>query len=296
VKRRVGRRSIELSRLDKPLWPADGITKGDLIDYYEGIAPKMVPLVRDRLMTLERFPNGIEAHRFFSKDAPDYFPSWIKRKRVPKSGGTVDHVVCNDAATLVYLANQACISLHAGLSRIDRVHHPDQMIFDLDPAGGFEVVRETAIALRELLDDLDLPSYVKTSGSRGLHLMVPLDRTATFDRVRSFALRVAEVFVESRPEELTLEVRKAKRAGRLLVDIGRNAFGAHVVAPYTVRARPGAPVAVPLDWEEIDAPDFHPQGFSLKEALTRDDPWAGWRRRARGLERAAGRLRRLSNG
>jgi bifunctional non-homologous end joining protein LigD len=290
MRRRVGRRTIELSRLDKPLWPEDGITKGDLIDYYDQIAPRMVPHTRERLMTLERYPDGIDSTRFFSKEVPRHFPAWIKRATVPKSGGSVTHVVCNDRATLVYLANQACITLHTGLSRIDRIDWPDEMIFDLDPAGDFALVRSTAHDLRELLADLGLVSFVKTSGSKGLHITVPLVRNARFDEVRSFAHSVAQVLVSERPQELTLEVRKDKRDGRLFVDVGRNAYGAHAVAPYTVRARPRAPVAAPLYWEEIDGPGFHPQQFSFAEVLARDDPWAGWRRKARSLARAAARL------
>jgi bifunctional non-homologous end joining protein LigD len=292
--RRVGRRTIELSRLDKLLWPDDGITKGDLIDYYEQVASRMVAHTRDRLMTLERYPDGIGSTRFFAKQTPRYFPDWIERKRVPKSGGTVDHVVCNEAAALVYLANQACITLHTGLSRIDRLDCPDQLIFDLDPAGDFAAVRETAHDLRALLDELKLPSFIKTSGSKGLHIMVPLDRKTRFDEARAFANAIAQVIVSRRPEELTLEVRKEKRAGRLYVDVGRNAFGAHAVAPYTVRARPGAPVAAPLDWDEIDTPGFHPQRFSMADVIDRDDPWAGWRRRARSLAGPAARLERVA--
>jgi bifunctional non-homologous end joining protein LigD len=293
MKRRVGRRTVELSRTDKVLWPEDGITKGDLIDYYEQVAPKMIPLTRARLMTLERYPDGIQWTRFFSKEIPKYFPDWIERRTVPKSGGTVSHIVCNEPATLVYLANQAAITLHTGLSRIDRVDCPDQMIFDLDPAGGFEAVRDAAHELRALLEELRLVPFVKTSGSKGLHIVVPLDRKWRFDAVRSFAHTVASILVDRRPDDLTLEVRKDKRAERLFVDVGRNAFGAHAVAPYTVRARPGAPVAVPLHWDEIDEESFHPRQFSFAEAIKRDDPWEGWRRRARSLERATALIDKL---
>lgn len=292
--RRVGRRTIELSRLDKVLWPEDGITKGDLVDYYEKIAPKMMPLTRDRLMTLERYPDGVESTRFFSKQAPKYFPEWIERHTVPKTGGEVSHVVCNESATLVYLANQAAVTLHTGLSRADRVDCPDQMIFDLDPTGDFAEVRQTAHDLRGLLDELNLISFVKTSGSKGLHIMVPLDRKARFEEVRAFAYSAATVLVAQRPDELTLEVRKDKRKGRLFVDVGRNAFGAHAVAPYTVRAIRGAPVAAPVDWGEIDDLDFHPQKFSFAEVVDRDDPWSGWKRRARGLGRATKILQKLT--
>lgn len=295
MKRRVGRRVLELSRLDKVLWPEDGISKGDLVDYYEQIAPKMLPHARQRLMTLERYPDGIDSTRFFSKQVPKYFPDWVERLTVPKSGGTVTHVVCNEAATLVYMANQAAVTMHTGLSRIDRVDYPDQMIFDLDPAGDFGPVRTTAHELRALLEELGLAGYLKTSGSKGLHITVPLDRKSPFDEVRGFAHSVATVLVEQHPDELTLEVRKDKRRGRLFVDVGRNGFGAHAVTPYTVRALPGAPVAAPLTWDEIDASDFHPRQFSFTEVLKRDDPWAGWRRRARSLSRPSKTLQKMAD-
>ncbi|MGH2731204.1 MAG: non-homologous end-joining DNA ligase, partial [Actinomycetota bacterium] len=244
---RAGRRSITVSRLDKPMFPDDGITKGDLIDYYAGIAHRMVPHVRDRLMTLERYPDGIESERFFSKTIPSYFPSWIDRATVPKKGGQVTHVVCNDNATLVYLANQACITMHVGLHRVEPLDRPDQMIFDLDPpTEEFAVVRSTAKKLRSLLDDLGLPAVVKTSGSKGLHIVVPV-KSATWADVRGFAKDVAVLLATREPKALTIEGLRAKRKGRLFLDWLRNSYGAHAVAPYSVRARPGAPVAMPLD-------------------------------------------------
>jgi bifunctional non-homologous end joining protein LigD len=291
---RIGRRSVALSNLDKPLFPDDGITKRDLIEYYSEVAAAMVPLVKDRLLTLERFPNGILGHRFFSKDAPDYFPTWIQTKTVPKKGGTVTHVVCNEKAALVYLANQACITLHAGLSRVDRLHNPDQMIFDLDPATDeFSIVCRTAFAVRDLVRELGLASYVKTSGSKGLHIVVPLDRSSAFDEVKAFARDCAMLVAHERSSEVTVEVRKNSRKGRLYLDWTRNAYGAHVVAPYTVRARPGAPVAVPLRWEELDQGGFHPQTYSLRDGIERAraaDPWGGWRRRSRSLKMPRARL------
>ena len=293
----MGRRVVALSKLDKVLWPGDGVTKRDLIDYYQSVAPRMLPHVRDRLMTLERFPDGITSGRFYSKDVPDYFPEWIDRRTVDKRGGTVTHVVCNRAADLVYLANQACITLHVGLSRIDTLDNPDEMIFDLDPSGDdFDTVRKTALALRSLLADLGLASFVKTSGSKGLHVVVPLDRSSSFDDVRRFAGDVASVMVAGAPDRLTLEQRKAKRAGRLFFDYLRNGYGATAVAPYSVRARPGAPAAVPLEWGEVDDDSLRPDGFGLARAAERAaavDPWAGWRRRARSLSRARQLLDRL---
>lgn len=295
---RIGRRTIEVSRRDKLLWPDDGITKGALVDYYAGVAPAMLPHVRDRLLTLERYPDGIGGGRFFSKDVPRHFPGWIDRVEVPKAGGTVTHVVCNRADTLVYLANQACVTMHAGLSRVDDVDAPDHMIFDLDPsADDFPTVRSVARAMRALLDELGLPSFVKTSGSRGLHVVVPLDRKQPFRDVRAFARDVARVAAERDPRRVTVEQRKENRRGRLFLDWLRNAYGQHAAAPYTVRARPGAPVATPVSWDELDEPGMSARRFSMDDVLRRAgdgvDPWRGWRRRARGLAAARRRLDRL---
>jgi len=299
--KRVGRRSIKVSNLDKVFWPDEGITKGDLIDYYEAISGVMVPHVRERMMTLERFPDGIEAQRFFSKDIPGYFPRWIARKKVPKSGGTVTHVVCNDAATLVYLANQGTITPHVGLSRIGHTRVPDQLIIDLDPPeGDFEIARRTAFALKDLLEAIGLVPFAKVTGSKGVHVMTPITPQARFGEVHDIALRVAQALVDLDPEHLTLEVKKAERGGRMLVDFMRNSYGQTAVAPYGVRARPGAPVAAPVEWEELRDRKLGPRSFSIFDAPKRvekqGDPWKGWRRRARSLAAAAKRLDARSSG
>jgi bifunctional non-homologous end joining protein LigD len=295
VIRRVGRRSIRVSNAGKVLWPDDGITKVQLIDYYEAVAGAMLPHVRERLMTLERYPDGIGRGRFFSKDVPAYFPDWIDRETVGKKGGTVTHVVCKDKATLVYLANQASITLHVGLSRTDRLDYPDQMIFDLDPSTeDFSTVRSTALEMKSLLEDLGLAPYAKTTGSKGLHVVVPLDRKTPFGAARRFAGDVAGLVAARAPDLLTTEQRKVKRSGPLYLDHGRNAFGATAAAPYTVRARPGAPVAVPLAWEEVEGDFLRPDAFGLEAAAERatngPDPWRDWRRRARSLKRPRARL------
>ena len=292
---KVGRRTIEVSKLDKVLFPEPGYTKRDLIEYYAAVGDAMLPHVRDRLMTLERFPDGIEAQRFYSKDVPKYFPSWIDRKAVRKAGGTVTHVVCNDKATLVYLANQAVITPHVSLYKASDLDHPDQLMFDLDPStDDFEVVRTMALALRDFLDDLGLFSVVKTSGSRGLHLVCPLDQKTASKDVREFARDAATVFASRHDDIATVETRKVERKGRLFVDWLRNQYAQHAVAPYGVRARPGAPVAVPLAWEEVEDRKLRPQAWSIKAAVKRvedePDPWSGWRRRSRSLDRARSRL------
>ena len=180
--------AIEISHPDKVLFPADGITKADLVEYYRGIGPVMLQHIRDRPLMLQRVPDGIHRGGFIQQQIPEYFPDWIERVTVPKKGGTVTHAVCNTVASLAYLVNQACITLHAWLSRADKLEFPDQMIFDLDPGGAdFDEVRVCAVGQRELLDELGLASFVKTTGLSGAHVAVPLDRSATFDEVRSFA-------------------------------------------------------------------------------------------------------------
>jgi len=298
VEVRVGRRAFRVTNPDKPLFPDDGITKADLVEYYRRVAGWMLPHLRDRPVSMERFPDGIGGERIMQKTAPDYFPDWIPRVRVAKQGGTVEHPLCRDAATLAYLASQACITPHVWLSRVDRPDHPDQMIFDLDPPGeSFDDARVAALWLRSLLDELDLPSFVKTTGGRGLHVLVPLDRRADFDIVRQFARDVAAVLAGRHPDRLTVEQRKDKRQGRLYVDTMRNAYAQTAAPAYAVRARPGAPVATPLAWDEVEDASLTPRRFTVRTIFDRldggDDPWRDLRRRSRSLTSARARLASL---
>ena len=298
MKVKAGSRTIEVTNPDKVLFPEDGYTKADLVTYYEAVAPVMLPHVKDRPATMERYPDGIAAHMFFNKEAPKYFPEWIARVKMPKKGGSVNHVVIDSAATLVYLAQQGCITPHIGLHRIDDLAHPDQVMFDLDPSTeDFSIVRKTALTLRELLEELGLFSVVKTSGSRGLHIVVPLDRSHDFEFVKRFAHDLANLLALRDPDRLTIEFSKEDRGTRLFVDWMRNNFAQTAVAPYGVRARDGAPVAVPLDWSEVEDKKLDPRAWSIKTAPGRidgvPDPWKGWRRRAKGLTRARSRLDRL---
>lgn len=294
---RFGRYSVQTSNEGKVLFPHDGITKGDVIAYYRDVAEAMVPQLRDRPLVMQRFPDGVDKQGFYSKDAPKYFPDWIERFTVKKRGGTVNHAVCNNAATLVYLANQGCVTLHQWLSRKDHINNPDLMIFDLDPPGDdFGLVKDVARELRELLTTLGLAPYLKTTGGKGLHVALPLDRRAGFDEVRAFARDVAIVLAAGDPQNLTTEVRKEKRKGRLFLDVGRNAYGQHAVAPYSLRPRPGAPAATPLDWDELDG-RVRPSTFTIKTMLDRVseglDPWRGMTRRAKSLDEPRRRLDRL---
>jgi bifunctional non-homologous end joining protein LigD len=278
------------------LFPRDGITKGDIIRYYARIATAMLPHVRQRRLTMQRWPEGIGGAAVFQKNTPDYFPAWIDRVTVPKKGGTVTHVVCNNAATLVYLANQNCLTPHVGLARVDRIENPDQMVIDLDPPGDdFAIVRSVATSLRELLESVGLTPFVKTTGSRGVHVVVPLKRTDTFPRVRSFANCVAEEIVRRRPNEVTTEFLKANRGDRLFLDVNRNGIAQTAVPAYAVRARDGAPVAVPITWEELEDPKVDARTWTIRNAAERVesgvDPWKGMARKAKGLDRAIEQLR-----
>ncbi|CAG7645887.1 non-homologous end-joining DNA ligase [Actinacidiphila bryophytorum] len=273
---RAGRRSVRISRPGKVLFPADGLTKADVAAYYKTVAPRMLPQVRGRPLTLERHPDGIDGPGFMQKDTPDHVPDWVRRAELPKEGGTVTYTVCDDTATLVHLAGQACVTLHRFLSRADRADHPDRLVFDLDPPDtAFEPVRDAARRVRGLLDELELPSTVMTTGSRGLHVLVALDGRAAVDDVRAFARDAADLLAARHPRTLTAEPRKAARRGRLYLDVQRNAYGQTSVAPYALRSLAGAPVAAPLTWDDVDDPEVSARRWTLADAdaLAAADPW-----------------------
>lgn len=295
---RIGRREIELSHADKLFFPADarfrqdGLTKGDLIRYYARIANTMLPFLRDRLVVMHRFPDGLAGEGFYHKEKPDYFPDWVDGETVRNQGGTdTTYVICQEPAALVYLANQACVTLHLWLSRRDALDRPDRLIFDLDPPGeDFGAVKRLALEMRALLGDLGLAAFAMTTGSRGLHVVVPLDRSQGFDGVRDFARQVARVIVSRHPDEVTIEARKAKRGQRIFVDVMRNAFGQTAVAPYSVRAKRGAPIATPVAWDEVKRSRLGPQSYTIGNIFRRlgrkPDVWAGMMDRAQSLGEA----------
>lgn len=293
--------TVEASSLDKILFPDDGITKADLIDYYRRIADTMLPLMEDRPLNMQRFPDGIDQSGFYEKKVPDYFPAWITRTAVTvqETGETQEQVVCDKTATLVYLANQACITPHLWLSPARNLHRPDRLIFDLDPPGDdFKPVRDAARHLHRLLQQMDLASFLMTTGSQGLHVVVPLDGTANFDPVRDFARDLAELLATRHPHKFTTETRKAQREGRIFLDYLRNAYGQTAVAPYAVRPLPGAPVATPLKWDELDDPDLHPQRYTITNIFRRlgqiEDPWTGLRQHGRSLQTARQKLSEIA--
>jgi bifunctional non-homologous end joining protein LigD len=293
---RAGRRSIEISRPDKPLFPC-GITKADLARYYEQVAETMLSHILGHPLNLERYPDGIERQAIFQQKAASHFPDWIGRVEVPKKGGTVEHVVADQPATLIYLAGQASITPHAWLSRADRLDRPDRMIFDLDPSeGGSGDVRAAALVIGELLREVGLESRPMTSGSRGYHVMVPLQRRSDFDAVREFSRGVAALAATREPGLFTTEQRKAKREKKILIDVMRNAYAHTAVAPYAVRARPNAPVATPLHWGELSEREIRPDHFTLSDVPARleqqGDAWRDVASQAQTLTEPRRRLER----
>jgi bifunctional non-homologous end joining protein LigD len=287
---RAGRRRVAISHPDKLLFAADGITKADLARYYADVAATMTPHLRDRPLNLWRWNNGIDGQRVVQQEIPKGAPDWVRRAEVAKrGGGTVRHIVGGDPATLVWMANQNCITPHTWSARIDRPDRPDRMIFDLDPPGdeAFEVVRDAALALGELLRGHGLTPFAMVTGSKGVHVVAPLRRSATADVVRARAGELGQELADRDPDRLTTAWRKEKRGGRVLVDTARNTYAQTVVAPYAVRALPGAPVAVPLAWEELEDPELRAQRWTLRSLPERlgaiGDPWEGIGRHARSL-------------
>ena len=269
---------------EKVLFPADGITKGELAAYYDLVADVMLPHLRGRPITMERFPSGIDKKGFLQKDVVKGFPEWLRRVEAPKKGGTVHYAIADDHRSLQWLANQNTITMHVWPSRAPRIERPDVCVFDLDPSRDEpDVLREAALALRDLLLEHDVKSWVKTSGSKGFHIVTRLAPNATFGDSSHFADLVAHILVQRKPKQLTLEFSKADRKGRILIDTGRNRQGATFAAAYTVRAKPGAPVSAPCTWDEVERGEAHPQTFTLRTMPARlakvGDLWKGLVRR-----------------
>jgi bifunctional non-homologous end joining protein LigD len=286
---------------EKVLFPDDGITKGELAAYYEAIAPVMLPHIRRRPVTMERYPRGLGGQSFWQKDVSKGFPEWLERVEVPKKGGTVHHLLVSDMRSLLWMVNQNTITPHVWTSRAPSLYQPDICVFDLDPSEDEpDILRAAALGLRDLLKELGLPSWVKTSGSKGFHIVVPLDGKADTGQVSGFAHAVGAILVERQPKHLTQEFSKADRGGRILVDTGRNGYSATFAAAYAVRAKPGAPVSAPCTWEEIERGEVGPRSFTLRDVAGRvakvGDLWADLRRRGRSIRRPLAQLRRTSDG
>ena len=285
---------------EKVLFPDDGITKSELAAYYQAIAPIMLPHIRARPITMERYPAGIGEPGFFHKDVSKGFPEWLKRIGVPKKGGTVHHPLVSDTRSLRWITNQNCITPHVWTSRAPNLYQPDICVFDLDPSAAQEdpdVLRAAALGLRDLLNELTLRSWVKTSGSKGFHIVVPLDGKAGFGDVSRFAHAVGKTLVDRDPRHLTQQFSKADRGGRILVDTGRNGYSATFAAAYAVRAKPGAPVSAPCTWEEIERGEVGPRTFALRTMARRiadvGDVWLDMRRCRRSLRRPLALVTRL---
>ena len=284
---------------DKVLFPDDGITKGELAAYYERIAPLILPHIVQRPVTMERFPGGIGQKGFLQKDVVKGFPEWLQRVEVPKKDGTVHYPIVTDSQSLLWLVNQNSITPHVWISRAPDLLHPDICVFDLDPSvDDASMLRDAAVSLRDLLEELGLPSWVKTSGSKGFHIAVPLDGKTDMDDVARFAHTVGTVLVKRDPKNLTQEFHKVDRGRRILIDTGRNGWSATHAAVYAVRARPGAPVSAPCTWEELESGTVGPRSLTLRNMADRiesvGDLWSGMRRRRRSLQRPMQTLRSLA--
>jgi bifunctional non-homologous end joining protein LigD len=268
---RASTTAVAITHPEKVLFPDDGITKAEVAAYYAAVAAVMLPHVRRRPVTMERFPSGIGLKGFLQKNVVKGFPEWLERAELPKKDGTVHYPLANDARSLQWMANQNTVTLHVWTSRMPDPRQPDVCVFDLDPAEEDpEPLRTAALGLRDLLDERGLPAVVKTSGSKGFHIVVPLKRTG-FRAVGRFATGIAAELIARLPDLVTLEFSKADRGGRILIDIGRNRPGATVAAAYTVRARPGAPVSAPCTWEEIERRAVGPRTFTLRTMAERLD-------------------------
>jgi bifunctional non-homologous end joining protein LigD len=295
----VGARTVQVSSVAKPFFPDAGLTKGDLLAYYRDVAETMLPHLAGRPLNLQRFPNGVNRRGFWQQGAADHFPDWVRTVTVERRGrgGTVAHVVCEDAATIVYLANLATVTFHAWTSTVEHLARPDLVILDLDPDPdqGLEVVRAAARAVRAAGEELGLVPFVQTSGSRGYHVVMPLVPGPDVEVVRDFAAELAALVAARDPGRLSVEWRKEKRHGRLLLDTARNGYAQTVVAPYSVRPRPEAPVATPIDWSELGR--VEPRTYTmanLRRRLARKpDPWAGMAAEAVAFDPVRARLDEL---
>jgi bifunctional non-homologous end joining protein LigD len=267
-------REVRLSSADRVLFPDDGITKGDLFAYYEQVAPSLLPHLRDRPFTMKRYPHGIDGEVFFQKQAPKHLPDWIPTRQFrtwPRGGGgsrLVDFALVNSAEAVLFMVQNNCIDMNAWYSRVDKPDRPDFVLFDLDPPdGGFVDAIRVAHLIRELLDELGLPGYVKTSGADGIHVVAPITRRSTFKQTYDFAERASRLLESRHPGLVTTEWLKKKRSG-VLVDHRQNGHGKTIASVYSVRPKPGAPVSTPLRWEELTE-DVRPRSFGMREALER---------------------------
>jgi bifunctional non-homologous end joining protein LigD len=278
---KIDGRKIKITHPDKLLFPQSGITKRKLVEYYRKIADRMLPHLKNRPLNMQRFPEGIDKRGFFQQHVPNHFPDWIKRVRTPKidGPGEVEHVLCEDAATLVYLVNQGCITPHIWLSRTEHLKRPDMMVFDIDPpkATYAVTVREAARDLIALLKTRGLSAVVKTSGSKGYHIIVPLTEDTDFGTIRRRAESIANALVSRKPDRYSTEQRIEKRWLKIFIDTQRNAYGQTMAPPYAVRAKPGAPVSTPIREDDLQRTTLNPRKYTVKNLFKRlgqiPNPW-----------------------
>jgi bifunctional non-homologous end joining protein LigD len=273
---RRGRRVLKLSNLDKLFWPDEGLAKGDLLDYYRRVAPVLVPHLRDRPFTMRRYPDGAYGKAFFQKDAPSHMPDWIPRvplmvstRETPRRRKRIQAPLVNDELALLWMANMGCIDMNTWYSRVDKPDRPDFVLFDLDPSSdvGFAETIEVALHVKEALDALGLVSFPKTSGSEGIHVLVPIERRHTYDDTREFAEIVAGAIARAHRGLATTEWSKAKRRG-VLIDSNQNGEGKTIASAYSVRPKPGAPVSTPLRWDEVNE-KLNPAIYTMEVVLSR---------------------------
>ncbi len=296
---KVGKYSFDTSKLNKVLYPDAEVTKKDIINYYLEISDLMLDHLRGRPLTLKRFPDGIGKKGFYQKERSDYFPDWISSEKLErKEKDKIEMVIADKKATLAYLANQACLVMHPWLSRASKPHYPDKMIFDLDPSGGdFGDVKTCAKRIKKFLEDeFDLPVFVMSTGSKGLHVAVPITKNLEFGEVKEFAKKTAHILADGYPDDYTVEVRKNKRRNRIFLDYLRNEYAQTSVAPYSLRAKKGAPIAAPLSWEELDS-FKDPSSINIENIFQRmghkDDPWKDFFKEAKSLKTP---LKRIGDG
>lgn len=290
---------IGLKNLNKILFPQSGITKKDVINYYKDIAKIALPYYRNRPLTMQRCPNGILQQNFIQKNIPLYFPKWIDRWELPKKDGKVEYILANKPATLVYLANQACITCHLGLSEVNKINYPRYLLFDLDPSDeNVALLKLVAKKIKAFSIDLGLTPYIQTTGSRGFHIYIPLDRTSPFEEVHVFARTFATFLSQKYPQEITIEQRKEERRNRIFLDYARNSYGLHAVGSYSLRAKEKAPIATPLYWEELEDKKLHSQSYNIKNIINRldniQDPWKEIFDHPQSLKKAQTILSKLS--
>jgi bifunctional non-homologous end joining protein LigD len=289
--------TIEVSNPGKVIFPDSGITKWDIVRYYQRISSHILPHLKNRPLVMHRYPDGIEGVDFYQKEKPGFFPDWIEHFPVKlKTEERKQNLVnCDNQASLLYLASQVCITPHVWLSKGTQPGYPDKLVFDLDPPkGDFNVVVSAAMDLREIFEELGLKVFAMTTGSEGMHLVLPLDAKTGFDESRDFAKQVAEILTGRRPEKYTTETLKKKRNGKLFIDYLRNSYGQTSVAPYAVRARKNAPIATPLRWDEIGKDDLSARSYHMGNIFKRlaqvDDPWEGYFKDKNNLKRAQEKL------